>query len=190
MDLTELLLFAHVVAAVLWIGSGFLLQVLASRANQASDDLFLAKLMGQMKDLSQKLFIPASMAVLIFGLAMTIEAEEWSFSQLWIVLGLVGYFATMLTGMLVLGPSGERLGEQMARDGGMSAEARVGALRLLALARIDLVVLLLVIADMVLKPTADDVGILAAMAIVLVGGVAFTLMKVRALDSAPSAAAA
>jgi uncharacterized protein (UPF0548 family) len=50
-----------------------------------------------------------------------------------------------------------------------------------------------VIADMVIKPTGDDAGVLLGMAVILVAGIAFILSRLRALDAereapAPSAA--
>ena len=43
--------------------------------------------------------------------------------------------------------------------------------RILKVARFDYSVMLIVVADMVLKPTSGDTGILAAMAVVLMLGV-------------------
>jgi hypothetical protein len=51
--------------------------------------------------------------------------------------------------------------------------------RVLLLARVDTVVLFLVVAVMVTKPTGDETGLLLAMAAILVGGVAATLATVR-----------
>ena len=61
------------------------------------------------------------------------------------------------------------------------------------MARVDYVVLFLVVADMVVKPTGDDAGVLIAMAVILIAGIAYILSRLRALDAeretpAPSAA--
>ena len=55
------------------------------------------------------------------------------------------------------------------------------------------VVLFLVIADMVIKPTGDDASVLIGMAVILIAGIVFILSRLRALDAeretpAPSAA--
>jgi hypothetical protein len=54
------------------------------------------------------------------------------------------------------------------------------------------VTLFLVIADMVIKPIGDDVGVLIGMAAILIAGIAYIVIRVRALDTevqpAPSAA--
>ena len=53
------------------------------------------------------------------------------------------------------------------RDGGVTPEASDGIRRLFVLMRIDYAVLAVVIADMTLKPTRDDVGVLVGMAAVV-----------------------
>jgi hypothetical protein len=51
------------------------------------------------------------------------------------------------------------------------------------MARLDYVTLFLVIADMVIKPTGDDAGVLIGMAVILVAGIAYILSRLRALDA-------
>jgi hypothetical protein len=46
----------------------------------------------------------------------------------------------------------------------------------------SLVVLFLVIADMVIKPTGDDVGVLIGMALVALAGVAYIVVSLRRID--------
>ena len=61
------------------------------------------------------------------------------------------------------------MGEIIARDGMTPAVLDVGR-RILRVARFDYTVMLIVVADMVLKPTSGDTGILAAMVVLLVIG--------------------
>jgi hypothetical protein len=44
-------------------------------------------------------------------------------------------------------------------------------------------VLFLVIADMVIKPIGDDVGVLIGMAVILIAGIAYIVSRLRALDA-------
>jgi hypothetical protein len=90
-------------------------------------------------------------------------------------------------------PASERIGAAMEREGGrLTSELRTDIRKLIVMARIDYVVLFLVIADMVIKPIGDDVGVLIGMAVILVAGIAYILSRLRALDTevqpAPSAA--
>ena len=187
MDLYELLLFGHIVAAIIWLGSGLLLQVLAQRAERAGDDAALAKVADDAAQLTQVLFIPSSLVVLLLGVGLTIDGP-WSLDYLWIVLGLLGYLATFLTGVLVMGPTSERITAIVQRDGGMSPEAMLETRKLLAKGRVDTVVLYLVVAVMVLKPTGDDVGLLVALAVIVAGGLVWVAMRLRTIDAEAGAA--
>ena len=181
MDLYDFLLFVHIFAAIIWLGSGFFSLVLATRADRATDDEMLAKLLGELGKLANVLFIPASLTVLILGIVMTID--RWAFDQLWIILALVGYAGTFVTGAVVLGPGSEKLGKALERDGQMLPETRAAALKMLAISRIDFVVLVLVVFDMAVKPSGDDVGVLVGMALALVLGAAAVFMRVRQMDA-------
>jgi hypothetical protein len=54
---------------------------------------------------------------------------------------------------------------------------------------VDYVTFALVVLDMVAKPTGDDTGLLVAMAAILVAGIAYILVSVRAIDTRGRAAA-
>ena len=184
----ELWLFLHIVAAIIWIGAGFLLQVLGLRADRARDDASLRKVLDDVHGLANVLFIPASLSVLIFGLLLVFDGP-WSFEELWITLGLVGYAATFVTGLAVISPRAKRIGQIMERERGFGPTAAAETKKLLVISRIDLVVLFLVVADMVLKPRGEDVGTLVVMAAVLVAGVAWSLWRARSIEPRPAPAA-
>jgi uncharacterized membrane protein len=175
----ELLLFLHIVAAIVWLGAGLLINVLAIRAERTHDGEGLRRVAADSAALSDTLFIPASLATLVFGILLVVDA--WSLDHLWIVLGLVGYLGTFLTGILVMKPGSEKIAAMMERDG-MSAEAEIEIRRLLTKARFDTVVLYLVVAVMALKPTGDDTGILVALAAIMVAGVAYVTLRLRQID--------
>ena len=190
MTLYEFLLFIHVAATVVWVGSGFLLIVLALGYDRDGDDAATERLLKDNERLATTLFIPSSLIVVLMGIALVIESDAWAFDQLWIVIGLAGFATTFLTGLLLLKPTGDRIAAQMQRDGGMTPETLVEVRKLLVRARTDTVVMFLVIADMVLKPTGDDVGVLIGMAVILIAGVAYVVSRVRAIDEEQRPAAA
>jgi uncharacterized membrane protein len=167
----DLLLFLHVSAAIIWIGSEFLLNVQGARADRRRDDEGIRRVLDDAAGLAMVLFVPASLAALVTGILLVLDGP-WSFDQLWIVLGLAGFAATFVTGLFVVDPRAKRIAAIMDRDGGLSPEALARAQQLLIIGRSDYVVLFLVVADMVLKPTTEDVGTLAVMAVILVAGVA------------------
>jgi len=180
MSMYELLLYLHIAAAIVWVGSGFLIQVQAVRANKANDHANLKRILDDVEGLSNTVFIPASLVVVVFGVLMVVDSDAWGFDQLWIVLGLVGYFATFVTGVGVLKPRGEYLAEAMEREG-MSDHVVAKMRELRVLARIDFLVLTVVVCTMAVKPSGDDPGVLVGMAAVLVAGTLLFLSQARAL---------
>lgn len=183
MDWYPIVKFLHVVSAILWVGGGFvlfLLGVLAERAGNIEDKLQAMRASGQ---LGGRFFAPMSMLTLIFGLVM---CGFWvGFAELWIVIGLVGYATTFSIGMLIFKPTGERMGAMVAEQGVTPAVLAIGQ-RMMRWARLDYAVMLVIIADMVLKPTLHDIGILAGMAMVIALGAALAFGGGRQL--VPSAA--
>lgn len=164
MDLYSLVKLLHVVAAVLWVGGGFALMLLAARADRAGDTQGMLQVMRSVGELGNRLFMPASLVTLLLGLVM---CWFWvGFRDLWIVIGLAGYATTFLVGTLVFKPSADRMSALIAREGVTPAVLDQGR-RILKVARFDYAVMLVIVADMVLKPTAADVPILLAMAAVL-----------------------
>ena len=185
MSLYELLLFLHICAAIVWIGAGTLINLLAFRYDQAADHEGLRRIAVDNEHLAKILFIPASFATLILGILTTIDGP-WSFGDLWILIGLGGIAATIFTGMAIISPRSEEIATMMERDG-MTPAAAVKIKQLLTMARIDLVVLYLVVADMALKPTGDDVGVLIGMAVILAAAVAFFTSRAKAAETEPIA---
>jgi uncharacterized membrane protein len=179
MSFYELLLFLHISAAIVWIGSGTLLNVIAYRADQNSDIEGLRRVAADAAALAKVLFIPASVATLILGILLTIDGP-WSFDQLWIVLGLVGIAATIFTGLTILTPRTEEIDRMLSTEG-MTPAAATKITQLLTLGRIDLVVLYLVVADMAIKPTGDDVGVLVGMALIVIAATLFFTSRAKAV---------
>lgn len=194
MSLYELLLFVHISGAIVWIGAGLLIQIQAARANRVDDHENLKRILDDVVALGNTIFVPASLTVVVFGVLLVIQSDAWGFDQLWIVLGLIGYAATFGTGIGVLKPRSEKLAEAIAREG-FSARVVSQMRELLVIGRIDFVVLGLVVFNMVVKPSGDDVGVLAAMAAVLVAGTALFLSQARGLrpsearEASPASAA-
>lgn len=167
MDWYSIVKFLHVVSATLWVGGGFalfLLGLLAERAGNVEGKLQAMLATGQ---LGNRYFAPMSMLTLLFGLIM---CAFWvGFSDLWILIGLAGYATTFAIGMLVFKPSADRMADMIAKDGVTPAVLAVGQ-RVMGAARFDYSVMLVIIADMVLKPTVHDIAILAGMALVVAAG--------------------
>jgi uncharacterized membrane protein len=176
MSYYEVLLFLHIAAAVVWLGAGFFLQMLIVRAEGSGDDGLKQGIASNSGWMAQRIFIPASLVVLVVGILLTIEGP-WSFGDLWVVLGLAGYALSFLIGILFLEPQGKRIHAAM-----VAAEHERAAFlirRINAVSRIELTVLYLVVAAMALKPTGDDTGTLIVFALLLAAALAVWGPKLR-----------
>src|SRR3954469_18756193 len=102
--------WVHVTGAVLWVGGGLTLTILALRAERSSDPAEMATIARQAAFVGERVFAPIGLLVLGVGSAGVGNLDRgWGTS--WIVIGLVGYAITVLTGLLVLGPQAKRIGQ-------------------------------------------------------------------------------
>jgi uncharacterized membrane protein len=143
--------WVHVTGGVLWVGGGLTLTILGLRAERSSEPAEMAMIARQAAFVGERVFAPIGLLVLAMGIAMVLNLNlGWGTS--WIVIGLVGYAITFLTGLLVLGPQAKRIGQLIETVGADAAETQAAVRRILLIARVDAGMLLLVVAAMVLKP--------------------------------------
>lgn len=141
----------HVVLAVIWVGGGVLLTVLALRAQAANDPGEIARIASQAAFAGERIFAPAGGLVFLTGIAMMINTD-WGWGKFWVDLGLLGYAATFTTGLAVLTPMAKRVSALVTEQGSEAAETQEAIRKILLVVRIDITVLLIVVADMVTKP--------------------------------------
>jgi uncharacterized membrane protein len=176
--LYELFLFLHVAAAIIWLGAALTLTMLILRAELAKDTTAKAEINAASEWLAVRLFIPASLATLIFGLLSMVEGP-WGLDELWVAIGLGGWLVSFLTGILYFKPEGERVDAMVAELGAGHAEVQRRLDQMELVGRIELAVLFIVVADMVVKPTSEDTGILIAGAVLLAAVAALLLATGR-----------
>ncbi|HKP90773.1 MAG TPA: DUF2269 family protein [Thermoleophilaceae bacterium] len=141
----------HILAVAIWVGGGVLITTLIARARRASDSVTLVALIRQVQFVGPRVFAPSSLIALVTGVWLVLDGDlDWS---LWVILGLVGWAATFVTGNFFLEPAGKKLGAVLAERGPEDPDAQAYVTRILNVARVDQVVLILVIVDMVIKPT-------------------------------------
>ncbi|HXY80838.1 MAG TPA: DUF2269 family protein [Gaiellaceae bacterium] len=141
----------HVTLAVVWVGGGALITVLALRADRARDAEELATIARQAAFAGERIFAPAGAVVFLMGIAMMIHTD-WGWGKFWVVVGLLGYVSTFTTGVAVLSPMAKRITGLVEEKGATAPETQAAIRKVLLIARVDVAVLLLVIADMVTKP--------------------------------------
>jgi uncharacterized membrane protein len=169
MSLFQVLLFIHVAMAVAWVGGALTLLVLAHHYSQSEDRSRMASFGHDIEWVAQRVFTPASLIAFVTGVWLVVDSDFYGFGDDWIVLGLLLYATTFLAGLLFLGPESKRIGV-LAEQGSPEAPPRI--LRLVFLARLDVVLLFLIIYVMTTKPEIDSeamlVGVVGAL---LAGGI-------------------
>jgi len=183
----ELLIFLHIASAIIWVGAGFLFAVLVFGAERVGDRL---RTMGYQRDvgwLAPRLFVPASLATMVFGVLLVIDGF-WTFEYLWITIAMVGWFASFVMGFFYFKPEGERIGALAESQGPEAPEVNSRLHRLTVIDRLQLTVLFLVLADMVLKPTGDDSDLLIGGGGILAVALVLAALSIR--RGAPRTAAA
>ncbi|MGE0228983.1 MAG: DUF2269 family protein [Dehalococcoidia bacterium] len=153
MESYDLLLFLHVYSVVLWVGGGALLNVLGARITRAGTAQQVAEFGAQVEWVGLRIFTPLSVLALIVGVLMALD-DRWDFGATWIQLGLGGWVLSFLLGAGFLGPQSGKLGRLIREHGSDHPEVRPRLQRLLLVARLDTLLLLLVVADMTIKPGA------------------------------------
>jgi uncharacterized membrane protein len=147
------LLFVHVSMAVIWVGGGLMMQFFVIRTRMSGDEGRMASLGGDLEWIANRVFIPSSLLAFLTGVLLVIESDFYGFGDDWIVIGLVFYATSFLSGILFLGPEAGRTGKLTAEG---SPEAGPRMLRLVMLARLELILLFGIIYDMTVKPDFGD----------------------------------
>ena len=187
MTFYELLLILHLVAAIIWLGAGFLIAVLVFGAERAGDRAKEASHHRDVGWLAPRVFIPASLSTLILGILLVLDGA-WGFDQLWITIALGGWAISFLLGILYFKPEGERIGALVEQHGPGRGEVDRRLHRLNIVDRLQLTLLFLMVADMVVKPTGDDGGLLIAGAVILGVALALAAASIRRGPAAQQAA--
>jgi uncharacterized membrane protein len=146
----EWLLAIHILTAVIWVGGGVLGQVLVSRLRK-DDPVMMVNTALQLEWVGTRVFLPASLVLLLAGIGMVLEGN-WGFTTTWVLIGLIGFGVTVVTGAAFLGPQTKKVHALLESKGTDDPEVQSQMARLFVISRIDLVVLLLVVIDMAVKP--------------------------------------
>jgi uncharacterized membrane protein len=149
--LYELFKAIHVLAAASWVGAVVVDQAHAywlRRRTAPEDFLHYAALQAW---LGRRYYMPLAIVTLAAGVAMVIESA-WAFSDLWIVIGIFLFVVTVVLGAAYMGPQGDKILAALERGGPPAAELQRRIKNVTFASRIDTVVLVLVVIDMVVKP--------------------------------------
>ena len=177
MDWYTTVKFVHVVAAMAWLGGGLAMLVASALVAGDPDPSARLRFMGLMNRLALPFFIPASLTVLLSGLAM---AWLWvGFSEAWLVLALAGIAFSIGMGVGFIKPVGERISARAASEGA-SPPVVADLDRLTRIGRFDYSIMLAIVALMIFKPGWQDTTMLFALGLMIVFAAALFLIPRRA----------
>lgn len=149
-----LLLFAHILSAMIWVGGG-IMAFFTSRRVEASGDRSAQKVYTDIDAWTgSRLFGPAAFAVVLFGALMVWQNPAWSIGQTWVWLSLTLALLSMIMGGAVLGPESGRIAKIAAERGPDDPEVERRQARMRVIENFDLVLVLVIVALMVFKPGA------------------------------------
>jgi uncharacterized membrane protein len=141
----------HVLAAVLWLGGGALITLLAWKAQRAKDNIQLLGIAKQAEWASTRIFVPASLVVVAMGVVL-MHKGHWGYGNFWPLFGLIAWGVSFLVGAAFLGPQSGKLAKLIELKGPDDPDVAARTSRIIAVARADVVLILVVAADMVAKP--------------------------------------
>jgi uncharacterized membrane protein len=145
--------FVHVLSAVIWVGGAATVQVYAMLAQRTNDPVRVAAFASDTQFVGTRIFLPTSLILLVSGM-LTLRASggAWDYGQGWVRFGLVVIALSIVTGAGFLGPESGRISKATRAQGVQSPEVQARIRRIFLVSRIELVLLVAVIFDMVVKP--------------------------------------
>jgi uncharacterized membrane protein len=154
MDTYETYKLIHVLAAIVWVGGATVTQILALRmsaAAKAGNPGRLESFAGDVEWVGTRVFIPASLLLLVFGHLTAAEADI-GFDVTWVWAGQLIWLASFVAGVTFFGPESGRIRKLIAADGWSSDVVQRRYARLIVGTRVELALLVAAVVLMVTKP--------------------------------------
>ncbi|HYU11481.1 MAG TPA: DUF2269 family protein [Stellaceae bacterium] len=148
----EWLHLVHVLSAMVWVGGGLTLMLIAIRARSSSDPGAISELARTLPYVGLRILMPAVVLVLASGVWMVFASAAWKFSQFWVLLGLGLFAVAFLIGAVYMSRVGIQLERTARAESAGGAEAPSLVSRWLLGYGVVLAVLLVAVWDMVFKP--------------------------------------
>jgi len=154
MDLYEFLKTIHVIGAACWVGGAAMVQVQAARVTASGDTARMITFADEQEVVGKKYFAPISGLTALMGVLMVLDLGAEYFKETWIILGIAFFLLTSIVGATFLGPESGRLRDLVAAKGLDDPETQRRLKRITMVSRLDLTLLILIVAVMVIKPGA------------------------------------
>ena len=143
----------HILAAIVWVGGAVTNQIIAIRITRSGDRQLTYQFAKQVEFVGMRLYTAASLVLLVLGIWM-VSIGPWNYGMLWIDLALAMFAFSFVSGAFFIGPQLKKMTEAFDRDGMESAAGAEILRKVFLVSRIELVLLILIVFDMVLKPGA------------------------------------
>ena len=111
----EFLLTVHVLCAVIWIGGGVTMHIFGRLATKEGPERQLV-FTGQSIRLGNVLFAPLAVVLLVAGILL-VDEVGYSYGDLWITIGFVGFLASFVVGRGLLPARGQEVRRDRGRRG-------------------------------------------------------------------------
>ena len=148
--LYDWLLLGHIIAAMVWLGGGVVLAVLAVATLRSADGPAVARFVASLRVIGPAVLAPATIATLGVGIWLVLDSAAWDFGQAWVVLALALFAAAVVVGAGHQGRAA--INAQRAIDRDDHAEARRQLARWTWGYGVVVSLLLVIAWDMVFKP--------------------------------------
>jgi uncharacterized membrane protein len=141
----------HVLAAIIWLGGGAAIAVLAWQAQRTKDNAQLLQIGKQAEWLSMRVFVPSALVVVAMGVVL-MHKGDWGYGHFWTLFGLIAWGVSFVVGAAFLGPESGRLAKLIETKGPEDPEVLARLNRIISVARADVVLIMLIAIDMIAKP--------------------------------------
>jgi uncharacterized membrane protein len=174
-DILKLVVFVHVVAAVLWFGSAAVLELLEWETSQESERERLERTLVRGGWFSTHVFAPCAVVTALFGV-IAVAIGKPTFGDEWVIIALVLVVLVTLLGALGIGRNMSRLARRM-EAGASQQEIDERQARIRTLSHLDLALLFFILFDMVMRPTGYDPAFIILSGAFFGGVAAWLLLK-------------
>ena len=140
----------HVLAAATWLGGGAFVTTLSARARREQRPERFATLMQLLEPVAKRVFPGSGLVLVVTGFWM-IGNGNLPYDT-WVILGIIAWAYSFVAGGAVIGPTVTKMVKAFDEGGPSNPAAAPLVSRYMLFARIDSLVLALVVVDMVIKP--------------------------------------
>lgn len=151
MTIYELLKLIHILGAITWVGTSIEQQLVGARAMSSKERGRLAHFVDEADWVGVRIMTPAALVVVVAGILMVIESG-WNFTDTWVLIGIGLFILTSLNGMVLLTPQTKKLKPVISERGEDDPGVKALVKRITLASRVDLLILIAIVADMVIKP--------------------------------------